>query len=137
MWFGEFGSFLCSGGGFWGFMVEIALLWFEGLRIWGIGEIYFLFSGFEILEKFGFLILLLSFLSGKGSAFLAAATPSPLTTPNPLKKPFNGWLTPQIFIEVTVQSKSLASQTMIYIVLLSRYSSAKKRSPSHLKKKYL
>ena len=32
--------------------------------------------------------LLLSFLSGKGSAFLAAATPSPLTTPNPLEKPF-------------------------------------------------
>ena len=47
-------------------------------------------SEFEILDKF-FL-----FLSGKGSAFLAAATPSPLTTPNPLKKPFNGWLTPRI-----------------------------------------
>ena len=44
--------------------------------------------------------LLLSFLSGKGSAFLAVATPSPLTTPNPLKKPFNGWLTPRIFIGV-------------------------------------
>ena len=29
-----------------------------------------------------------SFLRGKGSAFLAAATPSPLTTPNPLEKPF-------------------------------------------------
>ncbi len=28
------------------------------------------------------------FLSGKGSAFLAAATPSPLTTPNSLEKPF-------------------------------------------------
>ena len=35
-------------------------------------------SEFEILDKF-FL-----FFSGKGSAFLAAATPSPLTTPNPL-----------------------------------------------------
>ena len=30
----------------------------------------------------------ISFLSGKGSAFLADATPSPLTTPNPLEKPF-------------------------------------------------
>ena len=31
---------------------------------------------------------------------MAVATPSPLTTPNPLKKPFNGWLTPRIFIGV-------------------------------------
>ncbi len=53
-----------------------------------IKEIYFLVS-FKFLDKF-FL------LSGKGSAFLAAATPSPLTTPNPLEKPFNGWLTPRI-----------------------------------------
>ena len=41
-----------------------------------------------------------SFLSGKGDAFLAVATPSPLTTPNPLKKPSNGWLTPRILIGV-------------------------------------
>ncbi len=39
-----------------------------------------------------FKILKIFFLSGKGDAFLAVATPSPLTTPNPLKKPFNGWL---------------------------------------------
>ena len=37
--------------------------------------------------------------------------------------------------EAKVLPSFVASQTMIYIVLLLRYSAAKKRSPSHLKKK--
>ena len=62
-------------------MVEIALLWFEGLRIWGIGEIYFLFSGFEILEKFEFLILPLSLFKGEGERFFGSRYPFPLNNP--------------------------------------------------------
>ena len=39
------------------------------------------------LQKFGILKIFL-FFKGEGERFLADATPSPLTTPNPLKKPF-------------------------------------------------